>query len=94
MGVAETHQRRGIGGALTLAGCRLARDLGCTHALLNATPQGELLYRSLGFRSLGTGQTWWRHPGPWPTPRQTRLVEAIGFGDLDTLASLRPSRAT
>jgi ribosomal protein S18 acetylase RimI-like enzyme len=61
MGVAETHQRRGIGRALTLAGCGLARELGCDYALLNATAEGELLYRSLGFHSLGKGQTWWRH---------------------------------
>ena len=92
MGVAETHQRRGIGRALTLAACRVARDLGCTYAVLNATYEGELLYRTVGFVSLGKGQTWWRHPGSWPNDRQTKLVEAIGFGDLDALASLRPSR--
>ena len=92
MGVTETHQRRGIGRALTLAACRLARDLGCTHALLNATYEGELLYRTLGFQSFGRGQTWWRHPGPWPTSRQTRIVEAIGFGEIEMLAALRPSR--
>jgi hypothetical protein len=30
-------------------------------ATLNATGEGELLYRALGFRSLGHGQTWWLH---------------------------------
>jgi hypothetical protein len=29
-------------------------------ATLNATPEGELLYRTLGFRSVGMAQTWWR----------------------------------
>jgi ribosomal protein S18 acetylase RimI-like enzyme len=91
MGVAPGHRRRGIGRALTLAACRAGRDLGCTHAVLNATGEGEPLYRGVGFVSLGLGQTWWMHPGPRPTRRQTELVEAIGFGDVGRLAALRPS---
>jgi GNAT superfamily N-acetyltransferase len=93
MGVVPGRRRRGIGRALTLAACRLARELGCGHAVLNATGEGEPLYRAVGFESLGMGQTWWLHPGPRPTPRQTALVEAIGFGDLDALDALRPTRA-
>jgi ribosomal protein S18 acetylase RimI-like enzyme len=65
MGVAEDQRRRGIGRSLTLAACRLAGRLGCTHATLNATPEGELLYRTAGFESLGMGRTWWLHPGRW-----------------------------
>jgi GNAT superfamily N-acetyltransferase len=93
MGVLPSHRRKGIGRALTLAACRLGRELGCTHAVLNATDEGEPLYRAVGFESLGMGCTWWLHPGPRPTPRQTALVEAIGFADLDRLASLKPTRA-
>lgn len=93
MGVVESHRRRGIGRALTIAACRIGRDLGCSHALLNATPMGELVYRTVGFRSLGEGQTWWRHPGRWPTERQTALVEALGLGGVDAFAALRPTRA-
>jgi ribosomal protein S18 acetylase RimI-like enzyme len=63
MGVAENHRRLGIGRALTFAACRLGRRLGCSHAGLNATPEGELLYRTVGFESLGMGRTWWLHPG-------------------------------
>jgi ribosomal protein S18 acetylase RimI-like enzyme len=63
MGVAPSRRRRGIGLDLTLAACRLARELGCSHALLNATGEGEPLYRAAGFESLGKGQTWWLHPG-------------------------------
>ena len=46
---------------------------------------GERVYRRAGFVRTGTGQTWWMHPGPRPTPEQTRLVEAIGFGELDAI---------
>jgi ribosomal protein S18 acetylase RimI-like enzyme len=93
MGVHPSRRRRGIGRALTLAACRLGRELGCTHAVLNATGEGEPLYRAVGFESLGMGRTWWLHPGRRPTARQKALVEAIGFGDLEELASLRPTRA-
>jgi GNAT superfamily N-acetyltransferase len=91
MGVHPGHRRQGIGRALTLAACRLARDLGCTHATLNATPQGELLYSTVGFRRLGEGRTWWRHPGERTTAREQALVEAIGFGEIERLEALRPT---
>jgi GNAT superfamily N-acetyltransferase len=93
MGVVPDRRREGIGRALTLAACDVARDLGCTHAVLNATAEGEPLYRSVGFASLGSGRTWWLHPGPRPTPRQGALVEAIGFGDTGELAALEPTDA-
>lgn len=92
MGVRPEHRRRGIGRALTLCACRIARGAGCTHAVLNATPEGELLYRTVGFTRLGEGRTWWRHPGGRTTARQTALVEAIGFGKLKELEALRPTR--
>jgi hypothetical protein len=41
--------------------CRAAANAGARMATLNATGEGELLYRALGFRSLGLGQTWWLH---------------------------------
>jgi ribosomal protein S18 acetylase RimI-like enzyme len=59
MGVAPDERRRGIGRALTLAALQLGRAQGCSAATLNATPEGELLYRALGFRSVGVAQTWW-----------------------------------
>jgi GNAT superfamily N-acetyltransferase len=93
MGVDPAHHREGIGRALTIAACRIAAEQGCTHATLNATGEGELLYRAVGFESLGWGQTWWYAPGPEPTPRQVELAEAIGFGDIGALASLDPTAA-
>jgi len=62
MGVLPRARRRGYGRALTLAALALARDLGCANVTLNATAEGELLYRSVGFRSLGLGMTWWLFP--------------------------------
>ena len=59
VGVLPRARRRGYGRALTLAALAHARDLGCANVTLNATPEGELLYRSVGFRSLGLGVTWW-----------------------------------
>jgi ribosomal protein S18 acetylase RimI-like enzyme len=93
MGVAPRVRRRGIGGALTRAACRLAVEHDCRHAVLNATDAGEALYRQAGFRSLGRGQTWWYGRGPEPTARRIALTEAIGFGDLAALDALRPMRA-
>ena len=60
MGVAPAERRRGIGRALTVALLALARSAGCEVATLNATTEGELLYRQLGFRPVGVAQTWWR----------------------------------
>lgn len=62
MGVLPDARRRGYGRALTIAALARARDLGCASVTLNATAEGELLYRSVGFRSLGLGMTWWLFP--------------------------------
>jgi len=59
-GVAAHERRRGIGSALTSTALELGRAAGCRVATLNATPEGELLYRTLGFRFVGVAQTWWR----------------------------------
>lgn len=68
-GVEENLQRRGIGTALTLEACRIARDAGITHLSLNATPAGERAYRKAGFEVIGDGRTWFTEidvndPGP------------------------------
>jgi ribosomal protein S18 acetylase RimI-like enzyme len=62
MGVAPRARRQGHGTALTLAAVNAAHDLGCGSVTLNATGEGEPLYRRLGFASLGHGMTWWRFP--------------------------------
>jgi GNAT superfamily N-acetyltransferase len=59
MGVAERERRRGVGSALTAAALELGRERGCELVTLNATAEGELLYRQLAFRSVGVAQTWW-----------------------------------
>jgi ribosomal protein S18 acetylase RimI-like enzyme len=60
MGVAPVARRKGHGTTLTLAAVASAHELGCASVTLNATGEGELLYRSVGFASLGHGMTWWR----------------------------------
>ena len=57
--VPEDLRRRGLGSALSRAASAKAAELGLEAVTLNA--EFEPLYESLGFRSLGHGQTWWRH---------------------------------
>lgn len=59
--VAESSRRRGLGRALAAAASAKAAALGIDTLTLNA--EAESFWRALGFRSLGRGQTWWRH-GP------------------------------
>ena len=63
MGVGLEHRRRGHGLALTRAAVARAGQLGCSSVTLNATGDGEPMYRRAGFASLGLGMTWWMFPG-------------------------------
>ena len=62
MGVSPQFRRQGYARALTLAALAGARRAGCTSVTLNATGEGEPVYRSVGFESLGLGMTWWLCP--------------------------------
>ena len=62
MGVLPGARRRGLGRSLTLAVVSRARAAGCASLTLNATGEGEPLYRTVGFESLGLGMTWWLFP--------------------------------
>lgn len=96
VGVSGKHRRQGIGTSLTLAAMRIARDAGAHVINLNSTPAGEHVYQRLGFRRIGTGQTWSlpRTRSRWsPAPEMQRAVIALGTGDLDLLHGLQlPSR--
>ena len=60
MDVWPRFQRRGYGTALLGAVCDAAQESGAEHAVLNATPEGKLLYASAGFTQIGVGATWFR----------------------------------
>ena len=57
--VAESARRRGLGRALAAAASARAAALGIDTLTLNA--EAERFWEAVGFRSLGRGQTWWRH---------------------------------
>ena len=61
MDVWPAFQRRGLGRALLGSVCWSAKTAGATVAVLNATPDGEPLYRKEGFARVGTGITYWHH---------------------------------
>jgi len=95
VGVVPRARGMGIGKAVTLAACLHARDKGYRYAVLNSTDAGRRAYEQLGFVTAGEGSTWWlitdrllAHP---PLPREVRLAEAVGRGDLEALDSMRSS---
>jgi GNAT superfamily N-acetyltransferase len=57
--VPEDLRRRGIGTALVDAASSKAAALGIDALTLNA--EADAFWEAAGFRSLGRGQTWWRH---------------------------------
>ena len=62
MAVWPAFRRRGLGTGLLRAVSAAAGAAGATHAVLNATPEGQLLYQRHGFVQIGEGITWWLHP--------------------------------
>ena len=62
--VRPEFRRRGIGTALTVAALAAARDRGLPVATLHATPDGEPVYRRMGFTEVAR----YRHFSPPPLP--------------------------
>ena len=89
VGVEPEARNRGIGKAVTLAACLVARERGYRYAVLNATDLGRPAYERLGFEWLGDGWTWWlnvpRLAARLPTLNRIALAEAVGRGDVPAL---------
>jgi ribosomal protein S18 acetylase RimI-like enzyme len=88
LGVDPAWRNRGIGSALTQAICRLAWQAGATSIALNATPQGEPIYRAQGFHVTGDGQTWLMGQSALqrpPHPVEIANAEALGRGEISRL---------
>jgi GNAT superfamily N-acetyltransferase len=64
MEVWPRFRRLGLGSELLGLLVGTARDHGAERVVLNATPEGALLYAAAGFSRVGEGRTWWRHR-PW-----------------------------
>lgn len=62
MAVWPPFRRRGLGNSLLRTVCAAAAAAGAERAVLNATPEGKLLYSRHGFTQIGEGITWWLHP--------------------------------
>lgn len=92
MGVIPAARKQGIGTALVQTACELARQIGCRHVVLNATPMGEPVYRRVGFQSMGYGHTWCFFErtlaAPAPAPERVAFLEAIGRGDTAALDAM------
>ncbi len=61
MEVAPEHRRTGLGTAMLNELAEAAFNAGAEHLLLNATPDGQRIFKKRGFDLIGKGQTWWLH---------------------------------
>ena len=93
VGVLPTFHRRGIGRALMQFSCDMAQSLGCHYAVLNSA--ASEFYESIGFDSLGWGQTWWMHrhtlEAPAAAPALVQFIAALARGDARALKSMASS---
>ncbi|MBO0780923.1 MAG: GNAT family N-acetyltransferase [Ktedonobacteraceae bacterium] len=92
MAVIPAARNQGIGTALAWESCNLARQMGCHHVMLNATPMGEPVYRRVGFQSMGYSPSWYLRTKTLAAPplanNQVLFLEAVGRGDLIALDEL------
>ena len=88
VGVVPDARRQGVGAALVRAACAIATSHRAIGIGLNATPDGERLYRRLGFVSAGYGHTWLLPAERLPATARSDTIgfaEALASGDLVAL---------
>lgn len=96
LGVDPGHRKRGSGTALTQAACGLAAGQGAIGIGLNATPDGERIYRALGFADCGSGQTWYLTAARLRSPPAASAIswaERLGRGEITALPAPAPGLA-
>lgn len=93
LAVDERERRQGIGTALTRAACEIAASSGAIGIGLNATPDGERIYRPLGFADCGSGQTWFltgKRLRSLPARAEIESAEMLGRGEIAVLSPPAP----
>jgi hypothetical protein len=89
--ILPSARSRGLGLGRFLRLYRFVADLGARYVVMNAFDHATSLYRLAGFRSLGTGQTWWlpgQELGAGVAPDRVAFAEAVGLGDVAALDAL------
>ncbi|MBX2922006.1 MAG: GNAT family N-acetyltransferase [Chitinophagaceae bacterium] len=89
VGVVPVMRNKGIGKAMVLAACMLAKERGYEYATLNANHMGRPVYEKAGFVFISYGITWWLMSERYFTDPDAagtiKLAEAVGCGDIATL---------
>jgi ribosomal protein S18 acetylase RimI-like enzyme len=91
VGVLPDCRQQGIGKAVVLAACRYAKEKGYRYMTLNGT--GRRMYEQVGFKTIGSGLTWWLNKDRYAkyllTANQVAIAEAVGFGNITELDRIR-----
>jgi predicted N-acetyltransferase YhbS len=96
VGVIPSARLKGIGKAVVIAACQLAKEKGYRYATLNGT--GRRMYEQVGFNHVSNGLTWWLMTKQYitdpPPAKLVTFIEAVGNGDITEMEHLLKSLTT